>query len=88
MIAQINISPGVITVLMLGIATLICGVYVWVAAHTANRQRHPNAETVIYKDFCKSTQKRFDERHIASEKRADERHAELRDLIIANGRSK
>ena len=73
----------------------VIGVYIWVSCHIANRRRHPDAESIIYKNFCQEAQKRMDDRHNASEKRADERHGELKEqivelkaLIINNGRSK
>lgn len=87
MIAQIN---GLIPA---GVGVAILGVYVWVSCHIANRKRHPNAESIVYEDFCKESQKRIDDRHDASEKRADERHkdlkediGELKNLVIANGK--
>lgn len=86
MIAQVNVT--LLVSVILGVALLICGVYVWVASHIANRKRHPDADKIIYMDYCAKSQELIKARHNAAEKRADERHIELKDLIIANGRAK
>ncbi len=93
------LTESVITGVGVGaaVAIPIIGVYVWVSCHIANRRRHPDAEKVIYEDFCsksqegiaqrhKDTEKRIDDRHKVSEDRADERHEELKKLIVANGK--
>ena len=97
MIAQTNVDLAVVIPLMLGMTAIVCGVYVWVAAHIANRKKQPNAERVVYVDSCKESrqtitqkqedaEKRIDERHTTSEIRANETHKELKDLIVANGK--
>ncbi len=66
------------------IAVPVVGVYVWVASHIANRRRHPDADSVVYKDTCTEVQKKIDEREI----RATKRHDELKALIINNGKNR
>ena len=78
-----SFSTGSITTLLVGGGTLIVGVYVWVSCHIANRRRHPSADNIVYKATCEEVQKRMDER----EERATERHEELKELIISNGKS-
>ena len=73
--------------IVIGVAILICGVYVWVATHIASRKRHPDADKIVYIDYCAKSQELMKLRHDTAEKRADERHKDLRDLIIANGKS-
>jgi hypothetical protein len=37
---------------IIGICSLIIGVYIWVATHISNRKRHPNAEELVYQRNC------------------------------------
>ncbi len=80
------------------IGALIVGVYTCLGKHTSNKNRHPNSDSLVYKDVCDERGKNNDQAHEHLKEgiqqaitRSDERHAEVKEdlaeikALIKNG---
>ncbi len=82
----------------IGIGTAIIGVYLWVARHITNSNRHPSRKDIVFKDVCESEKKRIEdcieseaklskERFDTLVKKVDDGFRDIKVLIRNGGRS-